>query len=226
MNISVEKVPAQGRAGTTLASRLRIFGLTCFVAALLGAASGIYLAVAAQTPAVSEDMWSYPQSPGAFAVTQVWFAIQHLGLLLGLLGLLWSGATGASRTGRWGCYAALAGMAGLTVAEIAAVTARFDTMTTTLVAGLGAVYGVTSIVIGAGLVAAGVAVRKARIWGGWRSWVPLAAGVWVFAPMMPALAMSFVGARLAITGWMLLFAALGWTLLHPNKPHMRNRGRS
>lgn len=37
--------------------------------------------------------------------------------------------------------------------------------------------------------------------------------VWVFVPTMPALALSFMGARLTIAGWMLLFAALGWAVL-------------
>jgi hypothetical protein len=30
--------------------------------------------------------------------------------------------------------------------------------------------------------------------------------------MMPLMFMGYLGARLAITGWMLLFAALGWVL--------------
>lgn len=38
-------------------------------------------------------------------------------------------------------------------------------------------------------------------------------GVWVFVPMTPAIALSFLGARLAISGWMLLFAVLGLALV-------------
>jgi hypothetical protein len=41
----------------------------------------------------------------------------------------------------------------------------------------------------------------------------LVTGVYVFVPLTPALLGPFVLARLAITGWMLLFAALGWVLL-------------
>ena len=40
----------------------------------------------------------------------------------------------------------------------------------------------------------------------------LVAGIFVLVPMMPALMGPFVLARLAITGWMLLFAALGYAL--------------
>jgi hypothetical protein len=74
-------------------------------------------------------------------------------------------------------------------------------------------YGVFSILIGgAALVAEGIAVGRAGVWLGWRRWLPLVMGVWVFVPMLPALASSFTGARFAIAGWMLLFAALGWAL--------------
>ena len=53
---------------------------------------------------------------------------------------------------------------------------------------------------------------RVRIWQGWSRFVPLGLGVWVFVPMLPALAGPFVAARLAITGWMRLFALLGWRL--------------
>ena len=48
--------------------------------------------------------------------------------------------------------------------------------------------------------------------------MPLALGVWVFVPMTPAIMAGFMPARLAITGWMLLFAALGWALAVPRSP--------
>ncbi|HEX2185483.1 MAG TPA: hypothetical protein VHN78_08250 [Chloroflexota bacterium] len=40
----------------------------------------------------------------------------------------------------------------------------------------------------------------------------LAAGIYVFVPMTPALMGPFLLTRLAITIWMLLFAALGYAL--------------
>ena len=57
---------------------------------------------------------------------------------------------------------------------------------------------------------------RAHAWEGWRRGVVLALGVWVFVPMFPALIVTPTdGARLAIGGWMLLFAALGVALLSP-----------
>jgi hypothetical protein len=64
-------------------------GQLCLLAGVLDAASAVYLAF--DSPAVAEDMWSYPQTPEAFTRTQVWLAVQHLGLLAGLLALWWSG---------------------------------------------------------------------------------------------------------------------------------------
>jgi len=78
---------------------------------------------------------------------------------------------------------------------------------------LGAMYGVFTLLIAVALVIEGSAVLRAHIWQGWKRWVPLALGVWVFVPMLPALALSYAGGRLAIAGWMLLFAALGWALI-------------
>jgi hypothetical protein len=59
---------------------------------------------------------------------------------------------------------------------------------------------------------AGIAVRRRGRWAGWRGLVVLVTGIFVFVPMTPALMGPFVLARLAITVWMLLFAALGYAL--------------
>jgi hypothetical protein len=61
------------------------------------------------------------------------------------------------------------------------------------------------------LILEGAAVLRARSWDGWRRWLPLALGIWVFV-MMSAFGLSFEAAQFATAGWMLLFAALGWCL--------------
>jgi hypothetical protein len=190
---------------------IRTAGMLCFWAAALGAASGILLAFV--DPAVPETQWSYPLNVTAFSAIQVWFALQHFGLLLGLIALRWTGALGQSTLGRIGHLVAVASMLGLALTEVAAILPANDTKDSPLVGLLGAAYGVTSIALGAALVVEGIAVLRAKVWHGWQRWIPLALGVWVFVPMLPALALSFVGARFAIAGWMLLFAALGWILM-------------
>lgn len=202
---------AQRVGGPTLT--IRRAGQVCLAAGVLGAASGVALALV--EPAVGSDQWSYPQSVGAFTATQVWFAIQHVGLVLGLLALWWSGAVGTSRLGRIGHYGAVGCMLAFAFTELAAITAATDSVDSTRVAVLNGLYGVFSILLGAALVAEGTAVLRAGVWRSWARWVPLAIGVWVFVPMLPALALSFTAARFAIAGWMLLFAALGWALTQP-----------
>ena len=185
-------------------------GWVCVAGGLLGAASGLYLAFV--DPVVPDDRWSYPLSPEGFAWIQVWFVVQHLALVAGLLGLWWSGAVGPSRSGRIGHLLAVGGMVGLTVTEALAIAARNDDLESTLVSVLNGLYGITSVAIGVGLVLEGVAVRRHGRWQGWAASLPLVLGIWVFVPMTPAIAVSFLGARLTITGWMLLFALLGWAL--------------
>ena len=188
-----------------------VAGWLCLIAGVLGAASGVYLA--AMEPAVDAGQWSYPQSAGEFAATQVWFAVQHLGLLVGILALGASGAAGDARWARVAIRVAAAAMAALAITEVVAILPAEQDVDATLPLVLGGVYGLVSTVIGVALVAVGIAVVRARIWPGWRRWVPLATGVWVFVPMFPAMSLSFLGARLSISGWMLLFALLGWALV-------------
>lgn len=190
---------------------IRNAGRVCRVVSLLGAASGIYLAFV--EPMVDQGQWSYPLDAGGFSVIQTFFFLQHLGLVLGLVALWLSGAVGQSRLGRYGHYGAVAGMAGLTLTELAAISAASDSTDSSRVGVLGGMYGVTTILIGVALVLEGIAVIRAKVWKGWKRWVPLTLGAWVFVPMLPALALSFTGARFAIAGWMLLFAALGWALV-------------
>lgn len=209
---------------------IRVAGLLCLWAALLGAASGVLLVFV--EPAVPENQWSYPQTVTAFTATQVWFALQHVGLLIGILALAWTGALGRGAVVRLGHTVAVASMLGFAVTELAAIAAAHETNDSPLAGLLGAAYGIFSIMLGAALVLEGIAVLRAKVWRGWRRWLPLALGVWVFVPLLPALALSFVGARFAIAGWMLLFAALGWVLVRHSEsmtrrnPEPRQGGRS
>jgi len=191
-----------------IGTKVRINGVACLVAGSLGAASGIFLAVYPSD--ASDDTWRYPLSPDGFAAIQVWFGIQHLGLLAGIVALLGSGLVGTARAGRLGVWLAVAGMALLTATELLAVTARHAALDQFTY--LNALYGVASLLSGVGLFVAGVTVRHDGRLRGWQRWVVLVSGIWVFVPMTPAIAAGFLTARLAITGWMLLFAALGWTL--------------
>ena len=103
-------------------------------------------------------------------------------------------------------------MALLAVTELIAITARNSTYPGEGTGLLDLLYGVSSMAVGVGLILAGIAVRRRGRWTGWRGAVVLVAGIFVFVPMVPALMGPYILARLAITVWMLLFAALGYAL--------------
>lgn len=194
--------------------RVRPGALLCLAAGILGALSGLVLALV--EPEVEVDRFSFPLSADAFAAVQVWFGVHHLGLLAGLLALAWADVLPRTRSARRGWLAAVVGMAGLTVTEIVAIAAATAEVDSTIGVGLGAAYGIDCLLLGVGLVALGASIWRSETWGGWRRGIVLALGVWVFVPMLPALAITPTdGARLAIGGWMLLFAALGVALLSP-----------
>ena len=196
---------------TRSTSTIRKAGVVCLVAGLAGAASGVYLA--AMQPDVSIDRFSYPQGAGEYATIQVWFVVQHLALLLGLLALSWAEVVPRTRLGRFGYMGSVASMVALAVMEAVAISARDVAVDSTTAVVIGSLYGVVSFAFGVSLVALGIAIVRAGVWQGWRRWLVLAMGVYVFVPMFPALATMTDGARLAIAGWMLLFAALGAALM-------------
>jgi hypothetical protein len=189
---------------------VRRAGDLCLWSGLLGAASGIFLAVV--EPSVPDTRFSYPLTAGAFIAIQVWFGIQHLGLIAGQVGLWASGAVGRSRTALAGHLLGLGGMGLLAATEVLATTAAESPYPSSRTDVLDILYGVSSTVIGIGLVIVGVTALRAHVWASWRRWLPLAMGMWVFVPMTPAIMAGFLPARLSITAWMLMYAALGYVL--------------
>lgn len=189
-------------------------GLLCLTGAIIGVVSAL---VTAFIPAaVSFDRYSYPYTPSGFVVAQLVFLLNHLLLLAGIIGLARSGAAGRSVVGRVGSGIAAAGMALLSLCEVRALTllnVAYPSPPTNL---LDVFFGIASMLIGLGLVIAGVAVVRTRTWTGWQRFTPLACGAAVFVILMPALFGGFLVARLGIGFWMLLFGGLGWALLRAN----------
>ena len=132
---------------------------------------------------VSEDMFSYPLTAGGFTVVQIWFFVQHLGLLAGIAALARAGDHGAGPERPLGHWPRGLGMSLLAVTELIAITARDSTYPGDGTALLDVLYGVSStLAVGVGLVLAGVAVRRRGRWTGWRGLVVLVAGMFVFVP--------------------------------------------
>ncbi|HET8558961.1 MAG TPA: hypothetical protein VFL69_00430 [Marmoricola sp.] len=217
-SLATTTAPAPGAlVGST---RLHTLGLITFVAGILGATSAIV--ILAWPAQVSDQRYSYPFDATAFTAVQSWFAVQHLGLLAGLYGLAWLAWSGSSRPTRAGLVLALVGMVGLTVCELFAITAAPLLVGSSRANAVDSSYGAPMIAIGAGLVIAGIGLARRPVLGGAGRWLPVAVGAYVFVPMFPAVFGSLVLGRIAIGGWMLLFAALGASLARAERdgdPH-------
>ena len=191
-------------------SFVKTAGLLCLVGALIGVIGALVTAFI--PPAVSFDRYSYPYTPAGFRLAQLVFMLNHVLLLIGILGLARSGAAGSGLLGRIGLWISAIGMATLTLCEVGAMTLATSPYPSPRTDFMDMAFGVASILIGVGLILAGVAVARARKWGGWQRFVTLICGTAVFVIVIPGVFGSFMAGRLALVVWMLIFAALGWAL--------------
>jgi hypothetical protein len=197
---------------TTLAapSRITRAARICFWGGLIGAAQAVVLLLV--PPVVGPERFSYPFDATGYVLAQLSFAAQHLLLLPGVLALLWA-AGPASRTVRPALATAFVGMGLLVMMELVALAVAGAAMTDPSAVLVSALYGIPTLLIGAGLLVGGIGIVRARLWDGWRRWVPLVTGAYVFVVLLPGLMAPFWAGRVVIGVWMLLFAALGVALL-------------
>jgi hypothetical protein len=190
-----------------------VAGLICLVGAVIGLAQGLFLLFV--TPSVGADRYSYPFTPTGFTIAQLSFAVQHLMLLVGVVALCRTSWTRRSRLAVVGFWIAAAGFLLLTAMEVFALTAAnaaTDSPEAELVISL---YGIPTIICGIGLLIGGIGFARASGLTGWRRWLPLVLGIYVFVPLMPAIFGPDALGRIAISVWMLLFTGLGWMLIRP-----------
>jgi hypothetical protein len=192
-------------------ARVALLGWMCLVAGLLGLASAFALIII--PPSVGTDHFSYPLGPGAFTAAQVWFFVHHFGLLSGVYALWRSRVAGIGRLASVGSWGAIASIALLAACELLAISAADALRPSGRADLMDSLYGIASIVTGITLIVLGVAVIRTGRWQGLRRFLPLALGIYIFVPLTPALFAAFLLARLAIGGWMLGFAFLGWALI-------------
>jgi len=155
--------PVTSTATTTVTvsdHRLRTYGLVGAVASLVGAVCAVV--IIAWEPMVAEDRFSYPFDAGWFAAWQVVFAVQHAAMLPLFAGLLILERRHPSRALRIGTWVALAGQVALTVLELVAITAADSPVDTGRGAVVGGLYGVPMVLLGLGMVVAGVGALRGR----------------------------------------------------------------
>jgi len=178
--------------------------------AIIHAAGGIVGQVVQASTEVSDDMFSYPWTSAGLVAVSLVEALAFGLVLVGLAALRASGVAGPTRGARVGLGVALGGTALFVVAELASIAVRDQYLDEGAAGALGAMFGLATLLLGAGLAAAGVAARRARLWESWRPTALLASGLWTLAmlgvvltPLMP----------LGVTVMGLLQAAIGAGLL-------------
>lgn len=197
-------------------SSVRTAGLLCLVGAVIGMVGGLVTGFI--SPAVASDRFSYPFTPTGYVVAEISFAVNHVLLLVGVLGVAWSGAAGARRLGRAGVRVSVVGLVALTLCELVAIALADSAYPTSRTDLLETGYGISTILIGVGLVMAGIGVVQTGRWSGWSRYVVLACGVAVFVIVIPGVFGPFLVGRLVLTFWMLMFAGLGFALVRNASP--------
>ena len=148
------------------------------------------------------------QSSGmVLAIADVfWIGIQSL-LLIGVVGLALSGAA-PGWFGGISLGIALLGRVDFVLAEIHSLinvlTIGEDTSVLLPLGALTTAVGMTLV---------GVAVLRAKRWGGWQRFTPLLAGIYPFVAMFPFFVITGEPNVLAIAGWGLLWLLLGYAIL-------------
>lgn len=194
--------------------QIRRAGAWCLGGSLLGIAEGI---VTLSWPTqVTEEWFAYPFNTFWFVIAELAYSAQHALLVPGAVALLWLPTVRASRAALMATRVAAVGLVLLIVTELSAISLYDQTMDSSLTTIITSLFTIPTVLIGAGFTVAGVALTRQRgaDWAG-APWLPvavLAPGVYTFVVLIPALNQSdFVG-RLGISGWMLLFAILGFGL--------------
>jgi hypothetical protein len=185
-------------------------GWICIAGAAIGIASGLYTAFV--SPQVGTGRYSYPYAPAGYVVSQLVFALNHMMVLAGIVAL----ARVAPATGwswRAGIRITMAGLVLLTSCELWGLAYTHVAAAAAGPGVLGAAYGVATVLVGVGLILAGVAVVRERKWNGWRRLTVLIGGIAVFVIVIPGVFGPFLAGRLAITAWMIFWAALGVALI-------------
>ena len=130
------------------------------------------------------DVAAYQALHASAVAFRAWLAalvfMQAL-LLVGVVGLARSGATGEGWLGRIGLVIAVLGRTTFVLAEVHNLAKGNDDSP---------LLPLGALSTGVGMTLVGIAVLRARRWGGWRRPIPLLAGLYPFVAMFPLLAIT------------------------------------
>jgi hypothetical protein len=201
--------------------RVRWAGVASVWGGGIGALGSVILAFI--SPSVQPGVYNYPLDTGVFVAVQIAFFLVYLVLAYGLMGVWWARVVPPSTFGSSGMLAAAGSLVLLAVVHLVSTAATGFVETAPFVDILDASFGVVTAASGLSLVLGGIAIVRGRAWTGWGGFVPLVLGIYVFAPLIPALLGPTILARLAIAGWCVLFIVLGVALQQLTMPRRAPR---
>lgn len=159
--------------------------------------AGVVVASLRSTSTVPDDRLNFPLSGNLATTAEIVWGLSQLAFLVALAAFRRNPALSGSRSGRVGAALAFGGgwffLGGHVVCLI------FRDAVTSDAAGVAAatLFGIGSVLIAAGFIAAGTAVLRGDLWSGWRRLTPLAVGGWMLV-MIPLQFTGLLQAAVAV----------------------------
>ncbi len=188
----------------------------CVAAGLVGVAQGA--AVLAWPHQVHDSRYSFPFTASWYVIAQATFFLQHLPLAVAVGVVAALPAVRREKLAHRALVVATAGLGLLALMELIAMSAATTANDSTLGTTISSLYTIPVLLTGGGLLVAGTVLLRRRTLGPTLLWTLIALGAFVFVGLGPAMAAdSFVGGRLAIMAWMVLFVVLGQVMQRPER---------
>jgi hypothetical protein len=153
-------------------------GALLLVGATLTVAAAIAIGIATANSHVAHDVFRFPLSQHTFVAFSVYAALTHLLILAGVIGLRRrEDVTRAGRPATVGLGCVIAGTGLLFICEWLSIPLADRHTSATSVSVLVGVFGVASLLVTFGMIAAGVAIRRDGGGASWRRNAPLTCGL-------------------------------------------------
>jgi hypothetical protein len=152
-------------------------GIVLIAGALLTIAGALVAAIVQGTSSVPDSLVRYPFSHDAIVPFTVFAAACHLLMLVGVVYLARGRLAGDSRTGRVGLGCVIAGLALLFVCEWAQLPFADQHTSSTGPSIVDSGFGLATLLLAGGMIAAGIATLREPSWGSWRQYAPLICGL-------------------------------------------------
>jgi hypothetical protein len=152
-------------------------GILVIAGAILTIAGALLSAIVQGSSSVPDDLVRYPFSHDAFVPFTVFAAVCHLLMLAGVIYLARGGLAGDSTTGRIGLGCVIAGLALLFMCEWAQLPFADQHTSNTGPSIVDGGFGLATLLLAGGMIAAGVATLHQTSWGSWRRYAPLICGL-------------------------------------------------